>query len=275
MPSMSGEFKIEAFIQTDAAVNVGNSGGALVNTHGDLVGINTAIASRTGTYAGYSFAVPTSIVKKVVEDIMKYGEVQRAMLGISMQEITGDLAKERGLDNTQGVYIAEVLKGGAAEKAGIKESDVLIAINGIEVNSSPAVQEQISKYRPKDKISIKVIRDKKEIEIDATLEGRDVTLAYSNDENSGLFKLWGAQLKEAPDEKLNKLGAKYGIEIVSVGSGKFKDADISEGFIITYANQIPVKTIQDFKHIIERSRRSLLIEGIYPDGKTAYYGMGL
>jgi len=136
----------------------GNSGGALVNTRGQLVGINTAIASRTGSYTGYSFAVPSSIAKKVVEDLIDFGTVQRALLGVSMQDIDGDLAKEKGLSGTLGVYIAEVVRGGAAEIAGVREGDVLTAINGVNVNSGPAVQEQISKFRPKDRVNLRLIR---------------------------------------------------------------------------------------------------------------------
>ncbi len=275
MPSADGEFKIEAFIQTDAAVNSGNSGGALINTKGELVGINTAIASKTGAYSGYSFAVPTTIVKKVVEDMMKFGTVQRAMMGISMQDISGSLAKEKGFKDTKGVYIAEVIKGGAADKAGLKESDVLISVNGVPVNSAPAVQEQISRYRPKDKISVEIIRDGKQKELSVVLEGRDAQIALLDGEKSGIVRLWGAELKEASEEKLDKLGVNFGVEVVAIADGKFKDAGISKGFIITYVNQMPVKSVQDLQSVIQRSRRSLLIEGVYPDGKVVYYGMGI
>ncbi len=275
MPNADGEFKIEAFIQTDAAVNSGNSGGALINTKGELIGINTAIASKTGAYSGYSFAVPTTIVKKVVEDMMKFGTVQRAMLGISMQDMSGSLAKEKGLKDTKGVFIAEVIKGGAADKAGIKESDVLISVNGVQVNSAPAVQEQISRFRPKDKILVEIIRDGKQKELSVVLEGRDAQIALLDGEKTGVVRLWGAEIKEASDEKLNKLGIDFGVEVLSVADGKFKDAGVSKGFIITYVNQMPVRTLQDLQSVIQRSRRSLLVEGIYPDGKVVYYGMGI
>jgi len=274
MPSMDGEFKIEAFIQTDAAVNSGNSGGALINTKGELVGINTAIASKTGAFTGYSFAVPTTIVKKIVEDILDFGSVQRAMLGISMQNIDGNLAKERGLKDTRGVFIAEVVKGGAAEKAGIRNNDVLISINGVRVNSSPAVQEQISRYRPKDKITVEILRDNKQKEVSVVLEGRGAEIAMS-DGSKGTTKIFGAELVEASKDKLNNLNIRSGIEVVSVGEGKFKDAGISAGYIITHINQVPVRTLQELQSVIQRSRRSLLIEGVYQDGKTVYYGMGL
>jgi len=172
IPSENEEFKIESFIQTDAAVNPGNSGGALVNTKGELIGINTAIASRTGSYTGYSFAVPSSIAKKVIEDIMDFGKVQRAMLGITMQEIDGELAKEKGIKDLKGVYIADLVKDGAADRAGVKISDQLTLVNGIPVNSGPAVQEQISKFRPGDKITTEIIRAGKPIRLSIVLQGR-------------------------------------------------------------------------------------------------------
>jgi serine protease Do len=275
MPSMDGEFKIEAFIQTDAAVNSGNSGGALINTRGELVGINTAIASKTGAFTGYSFAVPTTIVKKIVEDIMDFGTVQRAMLGISMRNIDGDLVKEKGLKGTRGVYIVEVLPGGAAEKAGIKESDVLISVNGVDVNSSPAVQEQISRYRPDEKIVVNIIRDGKQKELAVVLKGRDAEGTMAAAEREGVFKLFGADLSDASKDKLEKAGIKWGVEVVRVSSGKFRDTGIGEGYIITHINQLPVRNIRELQMAVQRSRRSLLIEGVYPDGRVIYYGMGL
>lgn len=275
MPSMDGEFKIEAFIQTDAAVNSGNSGGALINTTGELVGINTAIASRNGAFTGYSFAVPTTIAKKVVEDIMDFGTVQRALLGITMQDLDGELAKEKGLEVTRGVYITDVVKDSPAQKAGIKEGDVLTAINGIKVNSSPSVQEQINRFRPKDQIVVQIMREGKQKEISVVLDGAGAKIAMLKGEKEGVFKFFGAELKEAAEQKLDKLGLKWGLEILSVGEGKFKESGVEPEFIITHINQIPVKNTQELQSIIQRSRRSLLIEGVYPNGKVVYYGMGL
>ncbi|MDD2490652.1 MAG: Do family serine endopeptidase [Bacteroidales bacterium] len=275
MPSMSEDFKIESFIQTDAAVNPGNSGGALVNTKGNLVGINTAIASRTGSYTGYSFAVPSSIAKKVVEDLIDFGTVQRALLGISMLDIDGELAKERGLQSTTGVYIAEVARDGAADRAGVKEGDVLISINGVQVNSGPSVQEQISKYRPKDKIELSLLRDGKQIKASVVLQSKSGEDGVIANTKNGLVKLFGAELKEAKPENLAKLSLKNGVEVVSILDGKFKSIGIKKGFIITYVNQTPVSKPSDIEMIVQRSRRSLLIEGVYPDGSVVYYGMGL
>lgn len=275
MPSMDGEFKIEAFIQTDAAVNAGNSGGALINTAGELVGINTAIASRNGAFTGYSFAVPTTIAKKVVEDIMDFGSVQRALLGITMQNIDGALAEEKGLDVTRGVYIVDVFEGSPAEKAGMKEGDVLISINGVKVNSSPSVQEQINRFRPKDKIVVQIMRGGKQKELSVVLDVAGAKIAMLRGDKEGLFQFFGAELKDASEQKLNKLGLKAGVEVLSVGEGKFKDAGIEPEFIITHVNQMQIKNTQELQSVIQRSRRSILIEGVYPNGKVVYYGMGL
>jgi len=273
MPSYEGEFKIEAFIQTDAAVNSGNSGGALINTRGELIGINTAIASRTGDFAGYSFAIPTTIVKKAVEDLMDFGVVQRALIGISMQEIDGNLAKEKGLSGTKGVYIAEVVRGGAAEKAGVKTGDILLSINGVDVNSSPAVQEQVSRFRPKEIVNVKVIRGNRELDIPVTLDSRESVVAIA--EREGAIRLFGAEIVNASKDKLESLKVDAGVEVVSVSEGKFRDIGIKEGFVITHVNQYPIETTQNLLRMIQRSSRSVLIEGIYPNGETAYYGMGI
>ncbi|MPL81334.1 hypothetical protein SDC9_27251 [bioreactor metagenome] len=275
MPATGEEFKIESFIQTDAAVNPGNSGGALVTTRGELVGINTAIATRTGSYTGYSFAVPSSIAKKVVEDLIDFGSVQRALLGISMQEIDGDLAKEKGLEGTNGIYIAEVVRDGAADRSGIKMGDVLLSINGVKVNSGPAVQEQISKYRPKDKVDIELLRNGKQISVSVVLQSKSGDDSKTDNTGNGVIKIFGAELKEAPKELLEKLSLKGGVEVLSVSEGKFRSTGIKKGFVITYVNQNQVSKAADISAIIQSSRRSVLIEGVYPDGTVVYYGMGL
>lgn len=275
MPATGEEFKIESFIQTDAAVNPGNSGGALVTTRGELVGINTAIATRTGSYTGYSFAVPSSIAKKVVEDLIDFGSVQRALLGISMQEIDGDLAKEKGLEGTNGIYIAEVVRDGAADRSGIKVGDVLLSINGVKVNSGPAVQEQISKYRPKDKVDIELLRNGKQISVSVVLQSKSGDDSKTDNTGNGVIKIFGAELKEAPKELLEKLSLKSGVEVLSVSEGKFRSTGIKKGFVITYINQNQVSKAADISAIIQSSRRSVLIEGVYPDGTVVYYGMGL
>ncbi|MGE4414412.1 MAG: Do family serine endopeptidase [Bacteroidales bacterium] len=275
MPSMSNEFKIESFIQTDAAVNSGNSGGALITTRGELVGINTAIASRTGDFAGYSFAVPTTIVKKVVDDLMDFGVVQRAMMGISMQDIDSKLANEKNLGNNDGVYIADVVKDSPADKAGVKPGDVLLSINGVKVTSSPAVQELVNRYRPKDKISVEIVRDGKQKDLSIVLEGRTDQIAMISDGQEGLLRLYGAEVRDASKDEIENLGINGGVRVIKVSAGKFMEAGIKEGFTITHINQVPVSSIEELQSVINRSRRSLLIEGVYPDGKVMYYGMGL
>ena len=274
MPNYSGEFKIESFIQTDAAVNPGNSGGALVNIKGELVGINTAIISQTGSYTGYSFAVPVNIVKKIVSDFKEYGSVQRAMLGISMIDNNESLKNKMKLSTTEGVYIAEVVKGGAADAAGIKEGDILLSIDGSQIAKGTAVQEIINQHRPGDKVVLEVLRDGKTLKKEVTLIGKDTQEmnAYNLQGNVNLF---GAQLIPAPKDELEKLGLSAGVKVASVEKGKVKDAGIREGFIITYINNTPVASPQDVAAEVKRSKRSLVIEGFYPDGNLYYYGIGL
>lgn len=274
LPSYDNEFKIEAFIQTDAAVNPGNSGGALVNEAGDLVGINTAIASRTGSYTGYSFAVPSSIVQKVVTDIKKYGSVQRAMLGITMQEITGDLAKEKNIEPIKGVYILEVSEDGAAQKAGVKAGDILVKINGTQINSSTSVQEMISRFSPGAKIKLTLMRGDKEMEVEATLQSQSGSTEMSMETTGDITNFLGAQLRPASKELKSKLRLRSGVEVIGVNEGKFKEAGIKKGFIITHVNQKAVTTVQDLAAIIQSSQRGVLLEGKYPDGSTYYYALG-
>ena len=236
MPNYSGEFKIESFIQTDAAVNPGNSGGALVNIKGELVGINTAIISQTGSYAGYSFAIPVNMVKKIAADFREYGSVQRAMLGISMLNNSEDLKEEMKLSTSDGVYIAEVVKGGAAEAAGVKKGDILLSIDGTAVAKGTAVQEIINQHSPGDKVELEISRDGKVLKLKVTLIGKDTQEmnAYNQQGNVNLF---GAQLVPAPREELEKLGLKAGVKVASVDKGKVRDAGIKAGFIITYIGQ--------------------------------------
>ena len=274
MPSDSDDFKIESFIQTDAAVNRGNSGGALITVTGELVGINTAIASRTGTFAGYSFAVPSTIVKKVAGDLRQYGAVQRAMLGIEMWSLTDELAKEHNIKELKGVFINEVVSGGAADKAGIKPSDVLLGINGVEVNSGATVQDQINRYNPNDKVELKVLRDGKVLNLSAVLQVRTegAKEAQREDEVSAIL---GANLRPASDELRRKLNIRFGLEVVSLTDrGRLQRAGVEEGFVITHINQNPVVSLRDLENILRRSqRRGFLIEGKSKDGTTMFYAI--
>ncbi len=273
MPNYSGEFKIESFIQTDAAVNPGNSGGALVDKEGKLVGINTAIYSQTGSYTGYSFAVPVNIVKKIVYDLIDFGTVQRALLGITMQNIDDKIAEELKLSSRNGVYIVEVSKNGAAEKAGIKAGDVLIAIDSTKITSSSSVQEAVSRFSPGDKAVIAVIRDGKEKEFEVTFKGATEENGTLADDGSVAF--YGSSIKEASEETLKKFGIRNGVEIVELGPGKLMEAGATEGFIIQYVNDHPVKTPQDVIDIVKKSKRTVFIEGITPAGRTGYFGFGV
>ena len=273
MPNYSGEFKIESFIQTDAAVNPGNSGGALVDKAGNLVGINTAIISQTGSYAGYSFAVPVNIVKKIVYDLMDYGSVQRAVLGITMQEIDDKIADELKLSSRNGVYIVEVSKSGAADKAGIKAGDVLIAIDSTMLTNSASVQEAVSRFSPGDEAVVTVIRDGKQKKLDVKFKGTAKENGTKSDDGSVAF--YGSSIKAASEETLAKLGIKNGVEIVELGPGKLMEAGATEGFVIQYVNDHPVKTPEDIIEIVKKSKRTVFIEGMTPSGRTGYFGFGV
>ena len=273
MPNYDGEFKIESFIQTDAAVNPGNSGGALVDKAGNLVGINTAIVSQTGSYTGYSFAIPSNIVRKIVSDLIDFGSVRRAMLGVTMRPMDDKLAKELKLSSPNGVYIVEVLKGSAADEAGIKEGDVIVAVDSVEVRNASAVQEQVNRFHPGDKTTVTVLRDGKEKVLDVTFKG---TAAENGSvDEDGAVAFYGARIKEAPKETLEKLGIDHGVEIVSVGPGKIMDAGVSEGFVMMFVNDQPVSKPQDVMNIIGKSKRAVFVEGMTPYGRVSYFGFGI
>lgn len=265
------QMAVESFIQTDAAVNPGNSGGALVNQQGNLVGINSAIASRTGSYAGYSFAVPVSIVKKVVDDLKEYGEVQRALLGVNIQDINAERAEELNLDKVEGVYVGGVTDTGAARDAGIKEGDVIISIQGEQVKTSAELQEKISQYRPGDDVKVEVLRDNKEKQFTVTLRNRQGDTQIVRDKDS----LLGAQFEVVSDMEKEELDISNGIKIKSLEKGKLQNAGLKEGFIITYVNKIPIFEVSDFKKEIGNARGGILVEGVYPNGEQAYFVFGV
>ena len=273
MPNYTGEFKIESFIQTDAAVNPGNSGGALVDKAGNLVGINTAIISKTGSYTGYSFAVPSNIVRKIAYDLMDFGSVKRAVLGIVMQPIDDKIAEDLKLSSRNGVYINEVSKSGAADEAGIKAGDVLIAIDSTRITNSASVLEAVSRFSPGDKAKVTVIRDGKEQVFEVTFKGTSQETGTLSDDGSVAF--YGASIKAASEETLSKFGIKHGVEIVELGPGKIMEAGATEGFIIQYVNDQPVKTPQDVIDIVKKSKRAVFIQGITPSGRTGYFGFGV
>ena len=273
MPNYTGEFKVESFIQTDAAVNPGNSGGALVDKSGNLVGINTAIYSQTGSYSGYSFAVPVNIVKKIVFDLMDYGSVKRAVLGIVMQPIDDKIAEELKLSSRNGVYINEVSKSGAADKAGLKAGDILIAIDSMKITNTSSVQEAVSRFSPGDKASVTVIRDGREMVFDVVFKGTSQENGTVSDDGTVAF--YGSSIRSASKETLEKYGIKSGVEIVELGPGKLMEAGAVEGFIIQYVNDQQVKTPQDVIDIVKKSKRAVFVEGITPSGRTGYFGFGV
>lgn len=273
IPDNSREFKIESFIQTDAAVNPGNSGGALVDKAGNLVGINTAIVSQTGAYAGYSFAVPVNIVKRIVDDLMDFGSVRRAVLGVVMSPITQEIADKLKLSSLNGVYIVEVSPGSAAEQAGVKKEDVLVKIDSVQVTNASSVQEMVSGFYPGDKATLTVIRGGKEKELEVTFKGTAQENGTVTEDGSVAF--YGSAIKEASKETKERLGIKSGVEIVSVGPGKIMDAGVTEGFVILYVNDQPVSKPQDVINIIKKSKRAVFIEGLTSYGKVSYFGFGI
>ncbi|MBR1872026.1 MAG: Do family serine endopeptidase [Bacteroidales bacterium] len=267
-----GSFKIESFIQTDAAVNPGNSGGALVNKAGELVGINTAIVSQTGAYSGYSFAVPANIVKKIVGDLIDFGTVKRAKLGVTMGTVNDKIAKELKLSSVKGVYISEVMKGSAAQKAGIKREDVVIAIDDTEIATASALQEKVNSYHPGDTATFTIIRDGKEIKLEVTFMGDAEKTGTVDVDGSVAF--YGSKIKTASQETLARLGIKKGVEIVSVGEGKMLSAGASEGSVILYVNDTAVTSAEQVVEIASKAKRGIYIEGVTSAGRPMYLAFG-
>ena len=267
------QFRIESFIQTDAAVNPGNSGGALVNTRGELVGINTLIKSQTGSYIGYSFAIPESIVKKVVVDLKEYGVVQRALLGISYRYIDQDfidqMGKETGIKELGGVYVATVSEDGAASAAGIRKGDVIVAIDGVKIDNASAVQEQIAKHRPNDKVKITVKRDGAVKLFDVTLRNKAGKTELITREAVDVTAALGGKFRDAGTKLCQELEIKGGVQVVGIKSnGILARARVKEGFVITHINDRPVYSLSDMERM---SDKITSIDGIYPNGRAASY----
>ena len=265
---------IESFIQTDAAVNPGNSGGALVNTLGELIGINTAIASKTGSYTGYSFAVPVGIVKKVVADLKEFGEVQRAYIGVQIRGVDAELAKQLDLDKVEGVYVDAVTVNGGAAEAGVESGDVILSIDGTQVNTNSELIEQVSQRRPGDKVNLIVKRDGKRQQFTVILRNSYGSTELVKD-RKGISDLLGAELRELTDEEKDRLGVSYGMKVVELNGGKLKQSGIREGYIVLKANRMPVKSIDDLKNVIAATDGGLFITGVYPNGQVAYYAINL
>lgn len=263
---------IESFIQTDAAVNPGNSGGALVNLNGDLIGINTAIATPTGTYAGYAFAVPSNIVAKVVDDLIDYGIVQRAYLGIEIRDLSSELAQEENIDRTKGVYVAGVIKDGAAAESGIEIGDVIIAVNEAPVSQSSELLEQIGRHRPGDRVTIKLIRDGQEKNFVVELKNK-VGKAEVIDSNEAIVaEQLGAEFEALSSREKEKLGLSNGVKISQLNDGKLRQqTSIKEGFIVLKVNRQLVYSPEDVLTEVSKSQGGVMFEGIYPDSPIIYY----
>ncbi len=257
---------VSSMIQTDAAINQGNSGGALVNTRGELIGINAAIASHTGSYEGYSFAIPSNIVRKVVDDLLMYGETQRAYLGVQIREMDANLAEEAGMHDIKGVYVAEASKDGAAEKAGIKSGDVIVDINGTGVNTTTQLMEAIRQYRPGDEVNVKVIRNGNERYFTVGLLNEVGSTEVVKRGESFFNDTFGLMLQPISQSEMKSLHVNSGLKIVEIRQGPFQGANV-EGFIITDVNGKSVNTKNDLEKAIASNRgRKTYIGGVYPNG---------
>ena len=273
---------VESFIQTDAAINPGNSGGALVNTRGELIGINAMLYSQTGSFSGYGFAIPTSIMNKVVDDLKKYGTVQRAVIGIQGSDVKNyvDAQKDQGKDvdlgTMEGIYVAKVIEESAAEEAGLKEGDVITAIDGKEVNKMADLQECLAKKRPGDKVSISYLRNKKKATKTVTLKNEQGNTQVVKKADLDVL---GGNFRAITDTQKQQFNIGYGLEVIKVNAGKLKNAGITKGFIIQRVNDSAIKTIDDLQNVVKEASTSkdpvLYIQGVYPTGKKAYFAVPL
>jgi len=267
------EFRIESFIQTDAAVNPGNSGGALVNAHGELVGINTVIKSSTGSYIGYSFAVPEAIVRKVVVDLKEYGVVQRALLGISYRPVDQDfidsMGEELGITELGGVYVAAVSEDGAASAAGIRKGDIITEIDGVKITDGTTLQEQIGKRRPNDKVNLSVKRGSSVKHFEVVLRNKAGKAELLSRESIDVVEALGGKLSDAGTKLCRELGIEGGVQVSGIKQGgALARARVRTGFVITHVNDRPVRSVADLRKMSDAIRS---IDGIYPDGRAASY----
>ncbi len=267
------ELRVESFIQTDAAVNPGNSGGALVNTRGELVGINTVIKSSTGSYIGYSFAVPETIVRKVVVDLKEYGVVQRAMLGVRYRAIDDlfieQMGEELGITKTGGLYVNEVVEGGAAEDAGLRKGDIITAVDGKKTNDASAMSEQMAQYRPGDKISIEYNRNGVEKKAQVTLKNKVGKTDPVTADTKDVAEALGGKFSEASKSLCEKLEIRGGVQVTSVDrDGVLAQSGVKEGFVITYINDRPVTSLKDLERLSDNVES---IDGVYPNGRALRY----
>lgn len=271
------KFAVESFIQTDAAINPGNSGGALVNLDGGLIGINTAIASPTGSYSGYGFAVPSNIVNKVIEDLLTYGVVQRGVLGVMIRSVDGNLAKDKDLHINKGAYVDSLLENSAAGDVGVKVGDIITKVNDAIIDSSPDLQAAIATYRPGDEITLTINRNNKPIDIKVTLINSEGNKSLIEKEYKEILTIIGADLKDIDKSTAQKLDIDHGVKVEKLYAGKLrKHTQMKEGFIITDIDGISVKSKDDLIQKLESKKGGVMLEGVYEDipGKY-YYAFGL
>jgi len=269
-----GAYSIESFIQTDAALNMGNSGGALVNTKGLLVGITSAIISPSGAYAGNSFAIPVTIVKKVVNDLKEYGQVQRALMGVNIQDLESDDAEKYNLSELKGVLVTRVLDGGSAKEAGLKANDVIVKFDGNSVNTVSELQEQVGKHRPGDKGTITYFRNGKEGTIPIVLKNQAGNTSIVTADMTENDQIFGARLEALGSEEKSSMNIDYGVKVAEVNEGKFRDLGMARGYIILSVNGKKVKTPSDIRQYTDNGKSLKSIEGIQRDGTEFNYTWG-
>ena len=271
-------YRIESFIQTDAVINRGNSGGALVDLQGNLVGINTAIASPSGYYTGYGFAVPSNLVSKVVEDLLEYGKVQRGVLGIIISNIDGNRAKELGLSINSGVRVDSLIEEGSAEKAGLKIGDVIFKVNGSTVSDVPMLQEMIATQRPGDEVSLDILREGEEKNLKAVLKKRSNDVARRSPVRAGnVMEDLGVELEPVSEDQAEDLGIEAGVKVKRLLEGKLKSqTNIREGFIITKVDSKSIDSVEDLTRALSRKSGGVMLEGVYEGQEGVhYYAFGM
>jgi serine protease Do len=267
---------IESFIQTDAAVNPGNSGGALVNTQGELVGINTAIASQTGSYSGYSFAVPVNLVQKVIRDLIDYGIIQRGYLGVQIADVTQEIKEANKLPSTKGVFIAKVTEDGSAAKAGVKDGELILKVGGKEVNSVAELQEEIGKRRPGDKVALTIRTKNGQEEVkDLVLRNKEGEMKLVSKEEINRNVALGATFEELSNKDKKDLRISSGVKIKTIGPGKLKSHGLTEGMIITKINNEPIDSVEQLTTKLNSGNIGVLLEVMSPSGRKDYLGFGL
>jgi len=272
------QYAVESFIQTDAAINPGNSGGALVNIHGGLVGINTAIASPTGSYSGYGFAVPSNLVNKVVTDLIQYGVVQRGYLGVMIRGVDAAIARENNLPLIDGVLVDSVFEGSAALAAGIRKGDVITNIGGNSIRTVPNLQETVARNNPGDELLVEILRDGRSMSKSVTLKNLEGTPTLVESKRRDILTQLGARFRDLNADELEKYNLKSGIVLDRLFAGKIKQfTEMKEGFIITKVDNQPIASVEDFLRILEhKGTGGVMVEGIYPERTgTFYYAFGL